>query len=114
MLDRLFGRRGGKQEFSLSASGKMKLFLFSKIFILLLLAVLVIRHFEPHLSYTDSFYWSIMTLTTIGYGDVAPSSKEGKIAQVILCLLGLGLVSVGTGVLGEWRKRWFHPPLPRS
>jgi len=90
----------------------------------------VIRHFEPHLvsfthayqpaadvgrqSYTDSFYWSIMTLTTIGYGDVAPSSKEGKIAQVILCLLGLGLVSVGTGVLGEWRKRWFHPPLPRS
>jgi len=50
MLDRLFGRRGGKQEFSLSASGKMKLFLFSKIFILLLLAVLGAKAHSPCLA----------------------------------------------------------------
>lgn len=41
----------------------------------------------------DALWWGIVTLTTVGYGDVVPTTPEGKVAAAVLMLLGIGLFS---------------------
>lgn len=43
-------------------------------------------------SVVDSLYFSVITLTTVGYGDLAPTSTGGKLFTVAYILLGLGLL----------------------
>jgi voltage-gated potassium channel len=44
-------------------------------------------------------WWSIATLTTVGYGDIYPITVLGKILGVIIAFLGIGLVAVPTGII---------------
>lgn len=44
----------------------------------------------------DAIWWGIVTLSTVGYGDVVPITPEGKIAASILMVLGIGLFSAIT------------------
>ena len=43
-------------------------------------------------SWVDSFYFSVMTLTTVGYGDLTPSTDSGKIFTTLFVFGGLGIV----------------------
>lgn len=45
------------------------------------------------LSLVDSFYFSFITLATIGYGDIAPTTDLGKILTVIYGIAGLGVIA---------------------
>ncbi len=45
-------------------------------------------------SILDAFYFSFMTLTTVGYGDLAPSTAIGKLFSVFYVMLGLGIISL--------------------
>ncbi len=47
----------------------------------------------------DGIWWSVVTLTTIGYGDVVPLTFGGRILGMGLALLGIGLVALPTGIL---------------
>jgi voltage-gated potassium channel len=47
----------------------------------------------------DALWWGIVTLTTVGYGDVVPKTPEGKIAASVLMLLGIGLFSAITATV---------------
>ncbi len=49
----------------------------------------------------SSMWWSIATLTTVGYGDVFPVTAFGKILAGIIALLGIGLVALPTGILSS-------------
>ena len=44
-----------------------------------------------------SIYWAIVTLTTVGYGDIAPQSTFGQILAVVLMIMGYGIIAVPTG-----------------
>ncbi len=44
-------------------------------------------------SWIDSYYFTIITLTTIGYGDFAPQTVLGKIFTMLYVLIGLGIIS---------------------
>lgn len=44
-------------------------------------------------SVLDSLYFSVITLTTVGYGDFSPTTVPGKIFTMIYVLIGLGLIS---------------------
>lgn len=46
-----------------------------------------------------SMWWSAVTLTTIGYGDVYPLTTAGKILSVAVALTGIGLIAMPTGIL---------------
>lgn len=46
-----------------------------------------------------AMWWSIATLTTVGYGDVTPLSPLGKFCAGITALVGIGLVAMPTGIL---------------
>ena len=59
-------------------------------------------HYAEEWSYPDSFYFSTVTLTTIGYGDLYPSKDSTKIFVSIYAIFGIGLVLYTLGsIIGE-------------
>lgn len=46
-----------------------------------------------------AMWWSIITLTTVGYGDVSPATPIGKVLAAIVALGGIGLVAMPTGII---------------
>ncbi len=44
------------------------------------------------LSWVDSFYFTIVTLTTVGYGDISPQTTAGKLFTVAYLLIGIGIL----------------------
>jgi hypothetical protein len=44
-------------------------------------------------SYLDALYFSLITLTTVGYGDFSPATPLGKLVAMLYILLGLGIIS---------------------
>jgi voltage-gated potassium channel len=47
----------------------------------------------------DALWWGITTMTTVGYGDVYPTTAEGRISAAVLMILGIGLYSAITATL---------------
>ena len=61
-------------------------------------------------SITRAMWWAIVTLTTVGYGDVYPETALGRVAAGIVALAGIGIVAMPTGILAsafaeEFRER---------
>lgn len=46
-----------------------------------------------------SVYWAIVTLTTVGYGDLSPSTPAGQILASIVMIIGYGIIAVPTGIV---------------
>jgi len=47
----------------------------------------------------DSIYWAIVTMTTVGYGDMAPQTPFGKALASVIMILGYGIIAVPTGIV---------------
>jgi voltage-gated potassium channel len=56
---------------------------------------------EKFSSVIHSLWWSVETLTTVGYGDIAPVTVGGKIFTLLILLIGLGIVSVPAGLVAS-------------
>lgn len=50
-------------------------------------------------SIPDSIYWAIVTITTVGYGDISPVTPWGKFIASIMMFIGYGIIAVPTGIL---------------
>ncbi len=46
-----------------------------------------------------SIYWAIVTLTTVGYGDIAPQTPLGQILASLLMITGYAIIAVPTGII---------------
>lgn len=46
-----------------------------------------------------SIYWTIVTLTTVGYGDIAPQTSLGQFLATVIMILGYGIIAVPTGIV---------------
>jgi voltage-gated potassium channel len=46
-----------------------------------------------------SIYWAVVTLTTVGYGDLAPATTAGRVLAAVLMLTGYGIIAVPTGIV---------------
>ena len=75
------------------------------IFIIMIIASFIMFYAE-HKDNAEYFpnvlsclWWAIVTMTTIGYGDVYPITTAGKVVGSIMALLGIGLVAMPTGII---------------
>ncbi|HET7897567.1 MAG TPA: ion transporter [Flavisolibacter sp.] len=50
-------------------------------------------------SIPDSVYWAIVTITTVGYGDISPGTPMGKFIASIMMFIGYGIIAVPTGIV---------------
>jgi voltage-gated potassium channel len=55
-----------------------------------------------------SVYWAIVTLTTVGYGDIAPKTPLGQFLSAIVMILGYGIIAVPTGIVTSELARASH------
>lgn len=87
------------------ASKKLELFtLFLLVAFVVLISGISIYVFEerhnPNISTLfDSFYWSLVTISTVGYGDITPQTNEGRAITLIIILTGIGLISFATSII---------------
>lgn len=56
-------------------------------------------HFVEGMSFADGLWWSFVTATTVGYGDISPVSSYGRIVAAILMLVGIGLIGSLTSTI---------------
>jgi len=78
------------------------------VFLFTVLTIVVIVGSVMHLveggqngftSIPTSIYWAIVTLTTVGYGDIAPRTPLGKFISSALMIVGYGVIAVPTGIV---------------
>ena len=57
-----------------------------------------------------SIYWAVVTLTTVGYGDIAPQTVVGQALATFIMILGYGIIAVPTGIVSvEMNKQTGKP-----
>lgn len=53
-------------------------------------------------TFGDALWWAVVTITTVGYGDLSPITIEGRMIAVALMIGGIGLLGVVTATLASW------------
>jgi voltage-gated potassium channel len=56
---------------------------------------------EAYSSVFQSMWWAIVTLTTVGYGDVYPITAGGRVFTFFVLMVGLGIIAVPTGIVSS-------------
>lgn len=88
---------------ALKASGrKIAVFLFAVLSIVIVvgsLIYLIEGEASGFTSIPQSVYWAIVTLTTVGYGDLSPMTPLGQALAAAIMILGYGLIAVPTGLV---------------
>ena len=52
-------------------------------------------------SIPEAMWWSVITLTTVGYGDVSPVTPLGKVMAGVIAVMGIGMFALPAGILGS-------------
>ena len=50
-------------------------------------------------SIPEGIYWAVVTITTVGYGDIAPVTHTGRFVSILVMLLGYSIIAVPTGIV---------------
>jgi voltage-gated potassium channel len=78
------------------------------IFMLIVIAIVIILGSIMYIveseesgftSIPESIYWAIVTITTVGYGDMTPVTPTGKFIASVIMLIGYSIIAVPTGIL---------------
>jgi len=56
-------------------------------------------------------YWAVVTLTTVGYGDISPKTPLGQLLSSLIMILGYGIIAVPTGIVTVEMGRAFQRPV---
>ena len=59
----------------------------------------ILIHFAEGMSIPDGIWWAFVTASTVGYGDISPSTVYGRMIAMVLMLLGIGLLGSVTSTL---------------
>ena len=88
--------------------GRIVVYTASGVVLLIYTASLAVFDKERYLhgatinSFGKALWWSITTVTTVGYGDVYPVTNTGRVIAVLLMIGGISLVGVVTAALASW------------
>jgi voltage-gated potassium channel len=81
---------------------KIAVFLYTVMTLVVLIGALMYMVEGPEHGFTDipvSMYWAIVTLTTVGYGDLSPQTGLGKVLASVVMVLGYAIIAVPTGIV---------------
>lgn len=81
---------------------KIAVFLFTVITLVIIfgsLMYLVEGEENGFTSIPRSIYWAIVTLTTVGYGDLSPQTGFGQVLAALIMIMGYGIIAVPTGIV---------------
>jgi len=88
---------------ALVASGrKILVFVFVVFTIVIIVGALMYLVEGDEAGFTNipiSVYWAVVTLTTVGYGDIAPVTPLGQFLSALLMIMGYGIIAVPTGIV---------------
>lgn len=85
-----------------TSRAKIAVFLFCVLVICTILGTIMYMIEGPEHGFTSipiSIYWTIVTLTTVGFGDITPTTPLGQFVSVIIMILGYGIIAVPTGLV---------------
>ena len=86
----------------LASRRKISVFLFAVLTVVVIIgSAMYVVEGEEH-GFSDiptSIYWAIVTMTTVGYGDISPQTPLGKALASIVMIMGYGLLAVPTGIV---------------
>ena len=86
----------------ISSKRKIYIFLFVVMNIVIILGSIMYLVEGEKAGYTSipkSIYWAIVTLTTVGYGDIAPMTPIGQTISAFIMLIGYSIIAVPTGII---------------
>ena len=69
------------------------------IVVLVLLGAVGLAYFEEDRPFYDALWWSIVTVTTVGFGDISPVSLGGRLIGVVLMFFGIGVLGMFTATI---------------
>lgn len=81
---------------------KIAVFLFGVVIICIIMGTLMYIIEGPESGFTNipiSIYWTIVTLTTVGFGDITPVTPLGQFISALIMILGYGIIAVPTGLV---------------
>ena len=87
-----------------ASKAKIFVFLFFVIIICIILGTVMYMIEGEENGFTSiprSVYWAIVTLTTVGYGDIAPHTPVGQFLASIIMILGYGIIAIPTGIVSS-------------
>lgn len=81
---------------------KIAVFIYVVLILSIIMGTLMYLIESPESGFTSiprSIYWTIVTLTTVGYGDIAPQTTIGQFIATVIMILGYGIIAVPTGIV---------------
>ena len=85
-----------------ASRAKISVFLFAVLIIAIILGTIMYLVEGEENGFTNipkSVYWCIVTLTTVGFGDIAPQTPLGQFIASLVMILGYGIIAVPTGIV---------------
>ncbi|MFH6770131.1 ion transporter [Gaetbulibacter aquiaggeris] len=85
-----------------ASRAKISVFLFAVVIVAIILGTIMYMVEGEENGFTNipkSVYWCIVTLTTVGFGDIAPQTPLGQFIASLVMILGYGIIAVPTGIV---------------
>ena len=85
-----------------ASRAKIAVFLFFVVIVCIILGTIMYMIEGEENGFTNipkSIYWAIVTLTTVGYGDIAPQTPLGQLIASIIMILGYSIIAIPTGIV---------------
>jgi voltage-gated potassium channel len=107
-LTRYVGESNKLSRALLHSRAKILIFLFAVVIISIIAGTLMYIIEGEKSGFTSiprSVYWAIVTLTTVGYGDISPETPLGQLIASVIMIMGYGIIAVPTGIVSaEYAK----------
>jgi voltage-gated potassium channel len=87
-----------------ASRAKIAVFLFFVVIVCIILGtIMYMIEGEEHgfTSIPRSVYWAIVTLTTVGFGDISPQTPLGQLIASVIMILGYGIIAIPTGIVSS-------------
>jgi voltage-gated potassium channel len=101
-LTRFMGEAQGMGKALKRSGAKITVFFGAVLIVVVVMGTLMFVIESPEAGFTSiprSIYWAIVTLTTVGYGDIAPVTALGQFLSAVLMILGYAVIAVPTGIV---------------